>query len=119
MLLRKQAQLSLPPKNAGGTRLHVETNIRKNSKAIIMLALCPGRCLLHHKGIANDQITSPRRSGKREVCSESVTKFSFNFLYETRLYRGKASLEILYNKTKKKLFETAQHRSIKKHLISC
>ena len=22
-----------------------------------MLALCPGRCLLHHKGIENDQTT--------------------------------------------------------------
>jgi len=26
----------------------VETNIPNNSKTIIMLALCPGRCLLHH-----------------------------------------------------------------------
>jgi len=66
-----------------------------------MLALCPGRCLLHHTGIANDQITFPRHGGKLEVCSESVTKFSFNFLYETRLYRGKASLEILDSKMKK------------------
>jgi len=33
----------------------VETNIPKNSKTIIMLALCTGRCLLHHKGIENDQ----------------------------------------------------------------
>jgi len=41
-----------PPKNAW---VRVETNIPKNSKAIIMLALCPGRCLFHHKGIENDQ----------------------------------------------------------------
>ena len=33
----------------------VETNMPKNQKAIIMLALCPGRCLLHRKGIENDQ----------------------------------------------------------------
>jgi len=39
----------LTQKNTFGVR--VETNIPKNSKAIIMLALCPGRCLLHHKGI--------------------------------------------------------------------
>jgi len=43
-----------PPKKRVGVR--VETNIPKNSKAIIMLAVCPGRCLLHHKGIENDQI---------------------------------------------------------------
>jgi len=43
----------LPQKNTFGAR--VETNIPKNSKAIIILALCPGRCLLHHKGIENDQ----------------------------------------------------------------
>jgi len=41
-----------PEKTLG---VRVETNIPKNSKAIIMLALCPGRCLLHHKGIENDQ----------------------------------------------------------------
>jgi len=33
------------------------TNIPKNSKAKIMLALCPGRCLLHRKGIENKQKT--------------------------------------------------------------
>jgi len=27
----------------------------KTAKAIIMLALCPGRCLLHDKDIENDQ----------------------------------------------------------------
>ena len=46
----------------------------KNSKA--MLAVCPGSCLLHHKGIENDQtifFTSQRES---EVCSEPTTKFS-------------------------------------------
>ena len=52
ILFRKQAQLSLPPEN---TWVRVETNIPKNSKALIMLALCSGRCLLHHKGIENDQ----------------------------------------------------------------
>jgi len=43
----------LPQKYTFGVR--VETNIPKISKAIIMLALCPGRCLLHPKGIENDQ----------------------------------------------------------------
>jgi len=33
----------------------VETNIPKNSKALIMLAPCPRKCLLHHKGLKNDQ----------------------------------------------------------------
>ena len=56
----------------------------------------------------------PRYSGKREVCSESMTKFSpiQIFLYETRLYRGNAILEILYSRLKKK-FETAECWSIK------
>jgi len=43
----------LPQKYTVGVR--VETNIPENSKTIIMLALCPGRCLLHHKGIENNQ----------------------------------------------------------------
>jgi len=42
-----------PQKNAW---VRVETNIPKISKAIITLALCLGRCLLHHKGIENDRI---------------------------------------------------------------
>jgi len=41
------------PQKTFGVR--VETNIPKNSKAIIMLALCPGRCLLYRKGIENNQ----------------------------------------------------------------
>jgi len=37
-------------------RVRVETNTpTKNSKVIITLALCSGRCLVHHKGIVNDQ----------------------------------------------------------------
>jgi len=42
-----------PPKKMLGVR--EETNIPKNSKAIIMLALYPEKCLLHHKGIENNQ----------------------------------------------------------------
>jgi len=54
--------------------LREETNIPKHSKAIIMLALYPGKCLLHHKGIENDQtIFFPRQSSKRDVCCESMT----------------------------------------------
>jgi len=75
ILFRKQAQLFLPPKKMLGLR--EETNIPKNSKAIIMLALYPEKCLLHHKGIENDQtIFLPRHSTKREVCSEPMAKFS-------------------------------------------
>jgi len=38
---------------------------------------------------------------KREVFSESMTKFSYiQFLYETRLYRGNEILEILYSRLK-------------------
>ena len=42
-----------PLKTTLGVR--AKTNIPKNSKAIIKLALCPVRCLLHYKGIENDQ----------------------------------------------------------------
>jgi len=67
-----------------------------------MLELYPEKCLLHHKGIENDlTIFLPRRSAKREVCCESMTKFSpIQFLYETRLYRSNAILEILHSKLK-------------------
>jgi len=43
------------PKTLG---VRVEANIPKNSKAIVMLVLCPGRCLMYHKGIENDQTIS-------------------------------------------------------------
>jgi len=36
-------------------RVRVEADIPKSLKTIIMLALCPGRYLLHHTGIENDQ----------------------------------------------------------------
>jgi len=82
--------------------LREETNIPKISKAIITPALYPEKCLLHHKGIENDQtMFLPRHSAKREVCCESMTKFSsIQFLYETRLYRGNAIVEILHSKLK-------------------
>ena len=41
-----------PPKKVG---VCVETHIQKNSNVIIILALFPGKCLLHHTGIENDQ----------------------------------------------------------------
>jgi len=51
----KRSTTFLSPQKMLGVR--VETNISKNSKAIIMLALCPGRCLFHHKSFEkNDQI---------------------------------------------------------------
>ena len=66
---------NFPPKKMLGLR--EKTNIPKNAKAIIMLALYPEKCLLHHKGIENDQtIFVPRHSAKCEVCCESMTKFS-------------------------------------------
>ena len=95
--------------------LREETNIPKHSKATIMLALYPGKCLLHHKGIENDQtIFFPRHREKREVCSESMTKFSsIQFLHETRLYRGNAILEILYSKLKTNYSTQQEYWSIK------
>ena len=64
----------LPPKNTFGVR--VKTNIPKNSKAIIMLALCPGRCLLHHKGIDNDQTIF---GNVKFAMSQRSNSHAFNF----------------------------------------
>jgi len=44
---------NVPYSTKKALEVRVETNITKNSKAIIMLALFPGRCLLQHKGIEN------------------------------------------------------------------
>jgi len=52
MYIISKISTTFPKKTFG---ILVETNIPKNSKAIITLALRPGRCLLHHKGIENDQ----------------------------------------------------------------
>ena len=88
-----------PPKNAWGTRRDKHT---KNSKAIIMLALCPGRCLLHHKGIGNDQTIffHVTAGNVKFAVSQWSNSHLFNFLYETRLFRGNAILEILNSKLK-------------------
>jgi len=82
-----------------------------------MLALCPGRCLLHHKGIKNDQIIffHVTAGNVKFAVSQLPNSFSFIFLYETRptVYRGNAMLEVLYSRLKKKLFETAEYLSTK------
>jgi len=68
-----------------------------------MLALCPGRCLLHHKGIENDQTIffHVTAGNMKFAVSQWPTSHPFNFLYETRLYRGKTDLKILYSRLKK------------------
>jgi len=62
-----------------------------------MLALCPGRCLLQHKGIGNDQTIF---GNVKFAVSQWQNSHTFN-LYEIRLYRGNAILEMLYSKVKK------------------
>ena len=96
-----------PQKNTFGVR--VKTNIPKNSKAMIMLAPYSGWCLLHHKGIKNDQtIFFHVTAGNVKFAVRQWPNFhTFNLLYETRLYRGNAILEILYSRLKK-LLETAE-----------
>jgi len=91
-----------PPKNAWGTRRNKHT---KNSKAIIMLALCPGRSLLHHKGIENGQTIffHVAAGNVKFAVSQWPNSQPLNFLYETRLYRGNATLDILYRKLKKSI----------------
>ena len=84
-----------PPQMLG---VRVETNIPKNSKAIIILALCSGRYLLHHKDIENDQAIF---GNVKFAVSQWPISHAYNFLYETRLYRGNAILEILYSRLKK------------------
>jgi len=99
-LFRKQTQL--PSQKNFGVR--VETNIPKNSKAIIMLALWPGRFLLHYKGIENDQtIFGIVKFAVSQWPNSHTCKF---FLCETRPYRGNAILEILYSRLKKIIRES-------------
>jgi len=83
--------------------VRVATNIPKNSKAIIMLALCPGRCSLHRKGIEIDQTIffHVTAGNVMYAVSQWPNSHPFNFLYETRLYRDNAILEILYSELKK------------------
>ena len=70
----------------------------KNAKAVIMLALCPGRCLLHHKGIENHQTIffHVTAGNVKFAVSQSPNFHPLHFLYETRLYRGNAILERAY-----------------------
>jgi len=83
ILFRKQAQLFLLQKNAWAS-LRVETNTPKNSKAIIILAFCPERCLLHHKGIENDQTIFARvtAGNVKFAVSQWPNSHPVNFLYD-------------------------------------
>ena len=65
--------------------VRVETNIPKTSKAIIMLALCPGRCLLHHKGIEN-HIRQYFSTSQRETLSLQwvIDKLLIHSIYWTK-----------------------------------
>jgi len=61
-----------------------------------MLALCPVRCLLHHKVIEIDQTTFFHvTAGNTKFAVSQWPNFQpFKFLYETRLYGGNAILEM-------------------------
>jgi len=67
-----------------------------------MLVFCPGRCLLHHMGIENDQtiVFHVTAGNLKFAVSQSPNSHPFNFLYETRLYHGNAILDILYSRLK-------------------
>jgi len=101
ILIWKQTQFCLlHEKNAWDTRKDNHTKKLESS----MLALCPGRCLLHHKGIENyyQTIFSHVTAGNvKFAVSQWPTSQPFNFLYETRLYRGNAILKILYRRLEK------------------
>ena len=93
ILFRKQAQLSLPLKNAWGTRRN-KHSLPKHPKAIIILSLCPGRCLLHHKGVENDQTifsTSQRETWSLQWVNDQI----LHSIFCTK--RGNAILEISYS----------------------
>jgi len=62
-----------------------------------MVALCPGSCLLHLQGIEYYQkIYSHVTGGNvKFALSQRPTSHPFIFLFETRLYRGDAILEIV------------------------
>jgi len=101
-LFRKQAQISLSPKHAWVTRREKHTKTLESNNYAGNLPWKVFIAPLHHKDIENDQtIFSARHSAKREVCSESMTKYSsIQFLYDTRLYRGNTILAILHSKLK-------------------
>ena len=67
------------------------------------LALCPGSCLLHHKGIENDHTIffHVTAGNVKFSVNQWPTSHPFSFLYETRLYRSNAILEILCSRLKK------------------
>jgi len=68
-----------------------------------MLALCPERCLLHHKSIDNaHKILFLVTGGNvKFAVSQRLIFHPFNYLSETRLYRGNAIIQILYSRLKK------------------
>ena len=109
---KNKHNFSSPPKNACVTQ---RDKHNKNSKAIITLALCPGRCLSHHKGIENDQtIFFPRHSGKREVCNESMTKFSsIQFFARNATVSRWRNFWNIIQQVENKSLETAEYWSIK------
>ena len=69
-----------------------------------MLALCSGRCLLHHKGIGNDQTMFFHVTAgnvKFATCQwRTSPAYPFIFLYETWPHPDNATLDILCSKFK-------------------
>jgi len=70
-----------------------------------MQALYPGRCLLHNNGIENGQTIffHVTAGNVKFAVSQLPNSQPLNFLYETRLYRGNAILDILFSSLTKNI----------------
>ena len=116
--IMSKTSTTLPtPKTAWGTRRDKHTKKLESNNYAGTLSC---KVLIASQGYWkwSDNIF-PRHSGKREVCSESMTKFSpIQFFYETRLYRGNAISEILCSRLKK-IIRDSKLLVVKKHLVSC
>jgi len=95
--------------------------MEKNSKAIIMLAhfvLEGVYCITRSLKMTRQYFsTSQRETWSLQWVNAQILIHSI-FCTKRDLYRGNAIFEVLYSRLKK-LLETAEYWSIKKHLISC
>jgi len=83
-----------------------------------MLALYPGRYLLHHKGIKNDQTIFFYVTGANVKFAVSQTLIHSIFCTK-RDYIAVTQFQKYCTAGWKKFLETPEYWSIKKHLISC
>jgi len=116
-IISKTSTTLPPPKNAWGRRGDKHTKkLLSNSYA----GTLPCKMFIASQGHWKwSENIFPRRSVKREVCSESITKFSsIQFFLRNATISGSRNFGSTVQQVEKKLLETAEYWSIKKHMIS-